>query len=107
MQSWRGEPERRGLKSAFCLLCLLLWRGNRLDLDGFRRDPSHDVVRRHILRGHADRADHSMFSDTHSAHYCGMVGYACAWADLSFVVGNDHAVVQVVSVSVDVRIIRN
>src|SRR5437764_15236220 len=98
MQSWRGEPERRGLKSAFCLLCLLLWRGNRLDLDGFRRDPSHDVVRRNILRRHSDRADHSVFSDTYPAHHGRMIGHAGAWTDLGLMIRNNHAVVQLVGV---------
>jgi len=46
-----------------------------------------------------------MFANPHSAQYSRMIGDASLGADLGFVIADDHAVVEIVCVRVDVGVI--
>src|SRR5882724_8513072 len=81
------------------------FRGDGFHLDRLGGNAGDDVVRRNVFGRDAHRADHAVLADGDAAHHGGVVGDARARADLGLGVVDDHAVVQIVVVRVDVGVV--
>src|ERR1700682_3516946 len=85
----------------------LFLRCDRFYLDRLCGYAAHDREWLNIFRGDAHRAHHPVFANLHPAQHRCMVSDACLGADLRLVIADDHAVVEIVSVRVDVGVIGN
>src|SRR5579864_4132805 len=81
------------------------FRRDAIDLDGLGRDAAFDVKRLHIFGGNAHSADHTVLADLYAAHHRGMVSDAREGAEFGALHVDDHAVVQIVLVGVDIGIV--
>src|SRR4051794_36635050 len=92
------------------ILLVRTWDSCRCDglhLNRFCGDARDDSVRRHVLRSDAQGADESMLGDGNAAHDSSVIGDARFGADLRLVITDNHAVIEVVIMCIDVGIVRD
>src|SRR6516165_4859266 len=84
---------------------LQLLRCNRLDLDGLGWNAGNDVEGLDILRHDAHRTYHAVLANLDSTENGGVIGNASHRSDLGFLVVDDHAVIEVMGMGIDIGIV--
>src|SRR5262249_27788588 len=80
-------------------------RSDRLHLYCFGGNSRHDVVWQDVFGSNSHRAEQTMLAGSHPAPYRGAIRDASLWSDLCFLIGDNHGIVEIVRVRVNVGII--
>src|SRR5581483_671886 len=82
-----------------------LFRRNRLYLNRLGWNSRDNRKWFDVFRSDPNGSDHAMFADFHAAHHGCMISNASPWTNFGLVIANDHAIIEIVRMSVNIGII--